>query len=208
MNKLIAPVLALAALSVLTGCASLGVVDSEVSSYSRWPAGRLAASYLFERLPSHQAHPQEAQALEDAARGAVEAAGFVPAAEGVPADVAILLGARLSETERSPFDDPFWYGPPGTLHRSIAYGRLGRPYAGWRYGLLGPVRDYPGYAREVAVLIRDRKSGEALYEARAQSEGSWAALATLLPALFGAALKDFPAGGARNPHRVRIATTN
>ena len=198
------------ALLALAGCASLSAIDSDVSSFSRWPAGRAPASYAFERLPSQQANPQEAQALEDAARPAVEAAGFVAASESATADVTIQLGARITELDPSPFDDPLWYGRFGTFHRPFVYGRYGRPYfgPGWRYGYWGAGYDLPYYEREVAVLIRDRKSGEALYESRANSQGNSAPGAKLLSAMFSAALKDFPNGGTTNPHRVRVATTS
>ncbi len=195
------------ALAVLAGCASLDTLDSVVSTFSRWPAGRAPATYAFERLPSQQAYPQQSQVLEDSARRAIEGAGFVAAAEGTAPDVSIQLGARITETDRSPFDDPFWYGPGGAFPRPLAYGRFGRPYWGPRFGYLGAgYYDLPYYQREVAVLIRDKRSGEPLYEARANSDGTSSSVSTLLPAMFSAALKDFPNGGATNPHRVRTAT--
>ena len=199
-----------AALAALAGCASLNSLDSDVSSYSRWPAGRAPATYAFERLPSQQAHPQQAQVIEDSARRAVESAGFVAAAEGSAPDVSIQLGARVTETDRSPFDDPFWYGPGGSFHRPFVAGRFGRPFwgPGWRQGYWGPGYDMPYYQREVAVLIRDKRSGEPLYEARANSDGNSSAMSALLPAMFSAALQDFPNGGATNPHRIRVATTH
>jgi hypothetical protein len=195
-----------AAVAALAGCASLDSVDSDVSAFSRWPTGRAPATYAFERLPSQQAHPQQAQVLEDAARRAVEGAGFVPALEGSTADVSVQLGARIAETDRSPFDDPFWYGGYGSWHRPFAYGRYGRPFRGpgWRYGAWGPGYDLPYYQREVAVLIRDKRTGEALYEARAASEGTSSGNPEVLPAMFSAALKDFPNAGATNTHRVTI----
>lgn len=193
----------LAAVAALAGCASLNTIDSNVSAFSRWPAGRAPATYAFERLPSQQAHPQQTQMLEDSARRAVEAAGFAPAPEGSTPDVSIQLGARVAETDRSPFDDPFWYGSYGIWHRPFAYGRFGRPFfgPGWR-GSWGPGHDYPYYEREVALLIRDKRSGDPLYEARAASEGTSSAVADVLPAMFSATLRDFPAGSATNPHRV------
>ena len=121
MMKFIASVFALAAMA---GCASLNSLDSDVSTYSRWPAGRPPASYAFERLPSQQAHPRQAQVLEDSARRAVESAGFVAATEGSTADVSIQLGARITETDRSPFDDPFWYGPFGEIGRASCRERV------------------------------------------------------------------------------------
>jgi hypothetical protein len=204
LNRL-ASALLLATLALLSGCASLNALDSEVSSYSRWPAGRQPATYAFERLPSQQANPQQAQVLEDAARRAIEAAGFVPAAEGAPADVAIQIGARITSFDRSPFYDPFWYGPRGPFHPPIFYGRYGRPHfgGGWGYGYWGPGYDLPYYDREVGVLIRDRRSGEQLYEGRARSDGSFSGSTQILAAMFSAALQDFPKGNAQNPHTVR-----
>ncbi len=201
---------------VLAGCASLNSIDNDVSSFSRWPTGRAPATYAFERLPSQQAAPQQAQMLEDAARRAIEGAGFMPAADAGAADVTVQLGARIVETDRSPFDDPFWYGAYGAYggwHRPFVHGRYGRPFwgPGWRGGRTGyDFASYPPYAsfpyneHEVAVLIRDKRSGQPLYEARAQSEGSTSGLTGVLPAMFTAALQDFPLGSPSNPHRVVV----
>jgi hypothetical protein len=98
------------AATALAGCASLNNVESDVSSFSRWPAGRTPSTYAFERLPSQQANPQQAQVLEDTARRAVESAGFVPAPEGSTPDVTVQIGARVTAYEVAPWDDPFWYG--------------------------------------------------------------------------------------------------
>ena len=201
----------LAACALAAGCASLNSVDTDVSSFSRWPAGRAPATYAFERLPSQQAQPQQAQVLEDAARQAIEGAGFRPAADAAAADVTVQIGARVTETDRSPFDDPFWYGGYagygyyGGWHRPFAYGRFGRPFwgPGWRRGW-GPGPDLAYFEREVAVLIRDKRSGQPLYEARAQSEGQTTGVTGLLPAMFVATLQDFPNGSPTNPHRVVV----
>jgi hypothetical protein len=205
MRRTVATVIAAAALG---GCASLYNVDADVSSFSRWPVGRGAATYAFERLPSQQAQPQQAQMLEDAARRAIEGSGFVAAPEGAVADVTVQLGARITETDRSPFDDPFWYGGRGIWHRPFVYGRYGRPFwgPGWRRGYLDSSFESSYYEREVAVLIRDKRSGEPLYEARAESQGPTTGLTTVLPALFVAAMKDFPAGSTTNPHRITVET--
>ena len=205
MRRTVATVIAAAALG---GCASLYNVDADVSSFSRWPVGRGAATYAFERLPSQQAQPQQAQMLEDAARRAIEGSGFVAAPEGAVADVTVQLGARITETDRSPFDDPFWYGGRGIWHRPFVYGRYGRPFwgPGWRRGYFDSSFDSSYYEREVAVLIRDKRSGEPLYEARAESQGPTTGLTTVLPALFVAAMKDFPAGSTTNPHRITVET--
>jgi Domain of unknown function (DUF4136) len=182
----------------LGACATLRQVDSDVSTYSQWPTARKPATYAFERLPSQQARAEQQQRLEDAARGAVEAAGFTAATDANEADVSIQVGARVSPSERAIYDDPFWW-------RGGLYGHWRRgyysPYWGWGVHLAPS-----NYEREVALLIRDRKSGQALYEARAvNSGGSSATSATLLSAMFAAALKDFPHVGV-NPRRVSITT--
>ena len=201
MKRTVATLVAAAA---LTGCASMYNVDADVSSFSRWPAGRGPGTYAFERLPSQQAQPQQAQMLEDAARRAIEGSGLVPVPEGGAPDVTVQVGARITEYDRSPFDDPFWYGSRGLWHRPFAYGRYGRPFwgPGWRRGYWDSYDSY--YDREAAVLIRDKRSGEPLYEARAESQGPTTGLTTVLPALFVAAMKDFPAGSTTNPHRVTV----
>jgi Domain of unknown function (DUF4136) len=208
---MIKPIAALAAIA-LTGCASLENVDVAVSSYSRWPTDRGAMTYAFERLPSQQEHPQAAQLLEDAARVAVESAGFKPAAEAATPDVTVQIGARITAVDRSPYDDPFWYGAYGAYggywasRPAFGRGRFGPAVwgPGWRTGYWGPGYGLPYYEREVAVLIRDKRTGEPLYEGRAESSGLYSTPNRTLPVLFVAALQDFPAGSGTNPHRVTI----
>lgn len=191
----------LAATLVLSGCAALNNLTSEVSSYSQWPAERKPGSYAFERLPSQQSRPEAQQLLEDSARRALEGAGFVPAADDKASEYVVQLGARVDANERYYYDDPFWW------HGGLGYARFGRPYlrSGFGFGF-GFGLPTPTYDREVAVLIRDRKSSQPLYEARASNDGSSPAIQSLLPAMFEAALKDFPAGGV-NPRRVTTEIT-
>ena len=197
-------ILLLVAALALSGCAAMRSIDSDVSTYSRWPSERRPTTYAFERLPSQQARPEQQQRLEEAARRAVEAAGFAPAGDPKAADVTVQVGARITAYDRSPFDDPFWWG--SGLQRPLFFSRSGRLFyaPGWHpYGW--PSRwDYPTtYEREVAVLIRDRRSGEPLFEARASSDGFSPMTETALPAMFEAAMKDFPHGGI-NPRRVTV----
>ncbi len=192
MRKALSLPIALAAAAVLSGCASLNQLHSEVSSYSRWPADRKPASYAFERLPSQEARPETQRKLEDAARGPIEAAGFTAAADPKDAEYVVQLGARVDVNERSLYDDPFWW------RGGFYYGRYGRGYWGPAFGASYAT---PTYDREVALLIRDRASGQPLYEARASNDGTSPAIESLLPAMFEAALKDFPNGGV-NPRKV------
>ena len=198
-------VASLIAAAMLSGCASLYDIDADVSTFSRWPSGRGAATYAFERLPSQQAQPQQAQMLEDAARPAIESAGLVAVPEGGAPDVTVQIGARITETALSPYDDPFWYGGMYPWHRPFGYARYyGRAYwgPGWRHGYWDYYNSY--YDREAAILIRDKRSGEPLFEARAQSQGPTTGLTTVLPALFVAAMRDFPTGSTSNPHRITV----
>ena len=194
--------LSVAVLVVLGGCATLRDLSSDVSSFSRWPSERRPASYAFERLPSQQAQPEQQHQLEEAARPAIEAAGFTPAADAGRADVTVTLGARITPVDRLPFNDPFWWGP--AFRQPFAYGPRSRLFwgPGWYTGWGPRWSDY-GYQREVVLLIRDRESGQPLYEARASSDGYVPMAATALPAMFRAAMQDFP-GGAPDPHPVTI----
>ncbi len=181
----------------LLGCAAMNQLSAEVSSFGAWPAGRAPGSYAFDRLPSQQARPAVAQALEDSAALALAKAGFRPVASGAQADVMVQLGARVQRQEASPWDDPLWW--PGSGWRHLPWRGplwLGPPGSGWRHS---PAR----YEREVALLIRDRATGQPLYEARASSDGLGRGAGSVLVPMFSAALIDFPAARGE-PHRVSV----
>ena len=180
----------------LAGCASLNSLTSEVSSYSQWPADRKPGSYAFERLPSQQTRPEQQQMLEDSARPALEAAGFTPAADGKESEYIVALGARVNATEQY-YDDPFWWR--GGLYSH----RFSRP---WPYYGIGFGIPTTTYEREVALLIRERKSGQPLYDTRATNDGGSPSIQSLLPAMFEAAMKDFPAGSV-TPRQVTTEIT-
>jgi hypothetical protein len=187
---------------VLGGCAAFNNLNNEVSTFGAWPAERKPASFVFERLPSQQAHPERQLQLETAARGALEAAGFRAAADANSADYLMQVGARVTSNDPWIYNDPlFWRG--GWRYgydAGYGYGRFGRGWGpGW--GFNGGITYTPTFEREVALLIRDRKTGELLYEARASNTGPGASIDYLMPAMFEAALKDFPSAGP-NPRKV------
>jgi len=185
---------------VLGGCAGLNTLHNDVSTYGPWPAERKPASFVFERLPSQQQAPQRQQLLEDAARGALEAAGFRAVADPNDADYLIQLGARVTTNDPWIVNEPlFWRGHwrYGTRH----WGR--DPYWGLHGGFGYPYAYSPRFEREVALLIRDRRSGEPLYEGSASSDGLTPMVETALPAMFRAVMKDFPNPGV-NPRRVTV----
>ncbi|CAD5374188.1 conserved exported hypothetical protein [Rubrivivax sp. A210] len=193
------PTLALLLLAcslLLGGCAALRSVATDVSTYGEWPAERKPGSYAFERLPSQQARAVEAEALEAAARTALEKAGFAAAAPGSEPEVLVQLGARSGRAMLAPWGDALWWRGSFGFHR---YG----PWMGPRWGM-GLQYDALRYEREVALLIRDRASGKPLFEAHVSHEGTSTQIANeTLAAMFEAALMDFPHTGV-NPRRVVV----
>ncbi len=191
------------AAALLSGCAALNRVSSEVSSYGDWPADRRASTYAFERLPSQNEAPQAElqQKLEDAARPALEAAGFRPSADAASADVLVQVGARVSVDDRYAGIDGYGGVPPFFYGWRWAY--RAPPRYGWNLGYRHGVWPYEptNFDREVMLVIRDRRSGRSVYETRAVNTGGSPRLGTLLPALFDAAMKDFPRTDGK-PRRV------
>lgn len=180
---------------LLSACAGLRSVSTEVSSYGDWPADRQAGTYAFERLPSQQARAADTEVLENAARPALEKAGFKPAAEGQQPDVLVQVGARDSRYIDSPWDDPLWW------RGGFGYWRHG-PWISPRWQL-SLRNDFPRYESQVGVLLRDRSTGKPLFEANALADTGSRADARLYGALFQAALMDFPKLGM-NPRRVVV----
>lgn len=184
-------ILSIAAAASLAACSGPYTISADVSSYGSWPAARTNPTYAFERLPSQQQSARQAE-LEESARAGLEKAGLKPATDAKSADILVSLGARVSAQERAPWDDPLWW-------------RWHAPY--WRHH--GLWRPYPGYMfdrryeREVAVLLRDRRSNEPLYEAHASNDGATMGDPSLLAALFQAAMSDFPQARPES-HRVAV----
>jgi Domain of unknown function (DUF4136) len=202
-------VVVLVVATVLSGCAALNTIETDVATYGQWPAERKPSTYAFDRLPSQQARPQEQTQLESIARPALISAGFLEVTDPKDADITVQVGMRITRNDRYPYyADPFlWYGP-------YYYPR--RPYWGpgysayWGAGFWGPGYWGPGYAfdnshydREVVLLMRDRATHQPLYEARAASAGFTIGDDRLAAAMFMAAMKDFPHTGV-NPRRVSV----
>jgi Domain of unknown function (DUF4136) len=186
----------LAAPLLLAGCAALNTITPEVRSFGSWPEGRAAGSYAFERLPSQQQPLSRAAEWEQLAAPALAKAGLKPAEDTAKADVIVSLGVRVGISDADPWWDPLWYRWNAPLHH-------------WRFGM--PPRAHPlfierRYEREVGVLLRDRASGQPLYEARASHDGATRGDDALVQALFQAALADFPKANPQ-AHHVPIPLT-
>lgn len=189
-----ASALALSALGILGGCTALNTVHADLSTWGDWPAGRAPGTYAFDRLPSQQSDAEAADRIEAAARPALAAAGFVPAAPGAKAEVSVQVAYRTTRTSSAAWDDPLWWRGGFGLYRHAWPGPV------W---VIDPRFDSTRYERQVAVLLRDAATGQPLYEARAANEGSTAGGDALLQGLFRAALIDFPRHGP-NPRPVKV----
>ena len=192
----------LAASLLLGACTAMRTVTSEVSTYGEWPDARGAGSYVIERLPSQQAASKQQDDIEQAAHQALQAAGFKPAVDGATPDVVVQIGARVTRYDRAPWDDPLWWHPYGVRWAGPAWPGPASPFWSpwsfrWRY-------DYrTEYLREVGVLLRDKATGQPLYEARARNDGITAGGPAVISAMFTAALKDFPKV-QNEPHDVSV----
>lgn len=188
---------AAALLTLLSGCATRWVVDSEVRSFSNLPAADVAAgaTYRFERLPSQQdgEGARGAAALEAMATPALERAGL--RRDDAGARYSAQVGARVTPTY-SPWADPGFYPGWGPGPRfGLGYGRGWHGSAwygpGW-YGPAFPPASSPWYLREVSVVLRELPSNKVVYETRARNDGPYSADSAVLPVMFQAALQGFP----------------
>ena len=186
--------LSLATLAALPGCTALMTVQADLSTWGDWPAGRAPGTYAFDRLPSQQSRAEETSLLEQAARPALERAGFRPAPEGSAPEVLVQVAARTTTLAPDPWSDPLWWRGGAIAGR--------RPWVGLTW-LPDPRFDQRRYEREVAILLRDAATGKPLYEARVAHEGATRGSESLITALFSGALMDFPRLGI-NPRPVTV----
>ena len=105
---------------------------------------------------------------------------------------------RRFAADFSPLNDPIWWN--GGVYRS----RFGHPgFLGFGSGFgrgfgFGPDDTLRRYVREVSVLIRDRKSGQVVYETHASSDGVLPLTPALMAAMFQAAMTPFPGTDAKS----------
>jgi hypothetical protein len=201
------------ALGLLTGCASVYRVDSQVQSFARWgdaatptaePTNAIPQApqlYRFERLPS-QAAENAARGqtdLEAIARTALAKRGWTPAAPGVSARWSVQVGAGTVKLPRAPWEEPWdGFGYGGGFGGFGGLGFPGRDYVVTGSGqvIRAPVfmrMDLPYYERKVSLLIRNAGNGQVVYETHAAHDGRWNSSPELWGAMLDAALQDFPA---------------
>ena len=204
------------ALSLLTGCASVYRVDSQVQSFARWgdAAAPTSASanafpqapqlYRFERLPSQAAeNAARSQAdLEAIARTALAKRGWTSAEPGVSARWSVQVSGATLKLPRAPWEEPWdGFGYGGRFGGFGGFGLPGRDYVVTGSGqvIWAPVfmrMELPYYERKVSLLIRHTGNGQVVYETHAAHDGRWNSSPELWGAMLDAALQGFPAPSA------------
>ena len=180
-------ILVLAAVT-LSGCATGYLLDNNVQSFSSLPSLPPQPTYRFERLPSQQASPGQTQ-LEALADPALFKAGL--RRDDAMPNYSVQVSARVQQA-LSPWADPWdrWGG----------WGGWGGGFAGRGIGIgfggTFPRMERPWFVREVAVVVRELPSNRVVYETHAFNDGPWGNNATVLPAMFDAALQGFPVAPA------------
>jgi hypothetical protein len=199
------------AISLLTGCASVYRVDSQVQSFARWTSAAPAAAvsaipqapqlYRFERLPS-QATDNAARGqadLEAVARTSLAKQGWTPAEPGSSARWSVQVSGGTLKLPRAPWEEPWdGFGYRGGFGGFGGYGFAARDHVVTSGGqvIWAPMfmrMDLPYYQRKVSLLIRQAGSSPVTYETHAAHEGRWNSSPALWGAMFDAALQDFPA---------------
>lgn len=175
------------AMALLTGCASVRVIDSDVVSVAAAPPGMAlqGAKYRFERLPSQVNNP-EAGLAEQQAQAAMAAVGLVRDDAG--AQLSVLVGFSGTQYLADPWGRPI--GPGWTPYGNLSIGSGFGSHVGLGMGMRFPPPTQ--YRREVSLVMRDLKSGQVVYETRASHAGPWSDSVPIFATLFQAALAHFP----------------
>ncbi len=179
--------LAAMAMTLLSGCASMRLVDSDVTSVAALPPGMrlLGAKYRFERLPS-QVHNPEAGLAEQQAQAAMTAVGLVR--DDAAASLSVMVGFSGTQYPADPWGRPI--APGWTPYGSLAIGTGWGSHIGLGLGMRFPPPTH--YRREVSLIMRDLQSGQVVYETRASHSGPWGDSAPIFGTLFQAAMANFP----------------
>jgi hypothetical protein len=176
----------LSSVLLVSGCAVMRVVDSQVLAMANLPPGfkLQGASYRFERLPLQNDNPEAALA-EQLAEQALSAVGMVR--DDQLARLSVLLGYQsvsyVSDAYRHGISMP--YAIPSRA-RSFSWG------AGFGMGMGTNMPPPVQYRRQVSLIMRDLPSSQVVYETHAVHDGLWSDSTTIFATLFKAGLSNFP----------------
>lgn len=168
---------------LLSGCAGMRTLESEVQTYSSLATLPADTSFRFERLPSQAQEPRQAQA-EAMAELALAKVGL--RRDDSKPSYSVQLGVRVQREDRLDWPDNWYFGGIGAGWGGSRFARRSPWSAAWP-------PSSPWFQREVSLVIRDLRTGQVAYETHASQEGVWSETKLILPALFNAALSDFPA---------------
>lgn len=181
----------------LAGCSGMRIVDSDVRAFTASQGVQVPATYRFEILPSQQAAPQQRDTLERIVQEALEQVGMQR--DDGAARYSVRFDYRLSQDPRSPWDDDPFLAPGFGMGFPIV-SRSGMVYY---FPMRMSTFDRPWYRREVTLLVRRLSDGALVFESSARHDGYWSDDLAVLPAMFEAALRDFP-NPPEGPRRVNI----
>jgi hypothetical protein len=174
-------------LALLSGCASMRLIDSDVVSINAAPPGMnlLSFPYRFERLPSQLNNPEAALA-EQQAQAAMTTVGMVR--NDAAAQLSVIVGFSGTQYPADAWGRPI--GPGWTPYGSFSIGTGLNSHMGVGLGMRFPPPTH--YRREVSLIMRDLKSGLVVYETRAVHAGPWRDSEAVFATLFKAAMANFP----------------
>ena len=173
-------------LLVLTACAGLRTVDTDVTAFSQWknaPPGPNTA-YRFERLPSQQLPQEQQDAVELVARAALAKVGMELMSAAPRYTVQVV-------TSSQPITDGYsGFGGPGVF----LGGGSGGSGGGVGVGLSFPLgRSASASVRhDLTIVMREVSTQQVVFETRATHGGTSGDKLAVLPAMMDAALRGFP----------------
>jgi hypothetical protein len=180
--------------SLLSGCSTMRVIESQVQTSTQWPPQNAAptqALFRLERLPADVNNLQAGWA-EVELESALAPLGWKR--NDVDAQYSAWIDVRSAEFIADPWGRPV-RGPWAHQVR-INIGTGYRPHGfgfGMRPGFPAPM----GYVQEVNIIIRDLTSSHVVYQTKATHDGPWSDHPNILRAMISAALQGFPNPSAK-----------
>jgi len=180
-------IVVLVAALLLTGCSTVRLVDSNVSTFAT-PAVQsitVPTTYRFDRLPSEQAEGQARNELEALAQPEFSKVGLQR--DDRAPQFGVQLNVRVIRDPMAPWDDPRYTTGYVTPYPTV--GRFGTVLRSPSFNIMF---EMPYFRRDVHVVVRRITDNQVVFESRANHDGPWPDDEHVLPAMFQAALQGFP----------------
>lgn len=192
--------IALFVMLLLGGCSTVRLIDTQVLAISTLPPNAppmTGVRYRFDRLPS-QTQQIGGEHLEALAQEALTRVGLI--LDEAKAQYSVSLTVNVQPYRADAWGNPLYQPWPGYGHFVLG-GGTGGASMGLGMGMHFPPST--SYRRELSLVLRDLRNSQVAYETRVMHEGPWSDTSNILPAMFQAALTDFPNPPA-GPRRVNI----